>query len=105
MKKDIRDYLGREFLFYDGGSGTYLQAHGLKPGELPEEWNLTNREAVTEMHESILKAGSHNLSTNTFGANPSKLQNSAALNIWPWFYGQEDETTWIIDASYLALRN
>ena len=50
MKKDIRDYLGREFLFYDGGSGTYLQAHGLKPGELPEEWNLTNREAVTELH-------------------------------------------------------
>ncbi len=76
MKKDIRDYLGREFLFYDGGSGTYLQAHGLKPGELPEEWNLTNREAVTEMHESFLKAGSHILLTNTFGANPGKLQNS-----------------------------
>lgn len=76
MKNDIRDYLGREFLFYDGGTGTYLQAHGLKPGELPEEWNLTHRETVIQMHESFLKAGSHILLTNTFGANPGKLQNA-----------------------------
>ena len=29
MTHDIRAYLGKEYLFYDGGTGTYLQAHGL----------------------------------------------------------------------------
>ena len=28
-------------LFCDGGMGSLLQAQGLKPGELPETWNLT----------------------------------------------------------------
>ena len=70
---DIREYLGKELLFYDGGTGTYLQAHGLAPGELPEAWNLTHRETLVRMHKSFLKAGSHILLTNTFGANAGKL--------------------------------
>ena len=31
-------------LFCDGGMGSLLQAQGLKPGELPETWNLTRRD-------------------------------------------------------------
>ena len=73
MTHDIREYLGKEFLFYDGGTGTYLQAHGLQPGELPEGWNLTHPEVLIAMHRSFLEAGSNILLTNTFGANAGKL--------------------------------
>ncbi|MCI8401779.1 MAG: dihydropteroate synthase [Lachnospiraceae bacterium] len=76
MRRDIRQYLGKEYLFYDGGTGTYLQSHGLRPGELPESWNTTHRETMIEMHESFLEAGSHILLTNTFGINAGKLQGT-----------------------------
>ena len=39
---DIREKLESGFVFFDGGFGTLLQAAGLKPGELPERWNLEN---------------------------------------------------------------
>ena len=32
----FRDLLGKELLFFDGATGTMLQALGLQPGELPE---------------------------------------------------------------------
>lgn len=76
MTTDIRDYLGRELLFYDGGTGTYLQSHGLAAGELPESCNLACRREMVQMHESFLEAGCNILLTNTFGANPGKLAGS-----------------------------
>ena len=36
----LLERLGKELLFFDGGTGTLLQERGLKPGELPEVWNL-----------------------------------------------------------------
>ena len=36
MKKDLRERLGKEWLVFDGGTGTILQARGLQGGELPE---------------------------------------------------------------------
>ena len=38
----FRDLLGKELLFFDGATGTMLQALGLQPGELPELWNFTH---------------------------------------------------------------
>ena len=38
----IRERLGKELLYFDGGMGTLLQAKGLQPGELPETWNVTH---------------------------------------------------------------
>ena len=76
MTHDIRQYLGKQYLFYDGGTGTYLQAHGLQPGELPEGWNLTHPEVLIAMHRSFLEAGSNILLTNTFGANAGKLKGT-----------------------------
>ena len=32
----ILEELGKRILFFDGGTGSLLQANGLKPGELPE---------------------------------------------------------------------
>ena len=40
-------------LFCDGGMGSLLQARGLKPGELPERWNLTHRDVLISIHRPI----------------------------------------------------
>ena len=75
MKNDLRKRLGREWLFCDGGTGTILQAKGLKGGELPETWNLTRPEDIIELHAGYLAAGSDIINTNTVGANSLKFKN------------------------------
>ena len=45
-KMNIREELGKRMLFFDGGLGSLLQARGLKPGELPETWNLSKPEEL-----------------------------------------------------------
>ena len=47
---NIRERLGKELLFLDGGMGTLLQAEGLAPGELPETWNIEHPEKVEAIH-------------------------------------------------------
>ena len=42
----IKEDLGKKLLFFDGGMGTLLQAKGLKPGELPETWNVDRKSVV-----------------------------------------------------------
>ena len=75
MKIDIREFLGKERLFFDGGTGTLLQARGLRPGELPELWNLTHPEIISGLHREYLTAGANIIKTNTFGANALKFDN------------------------------
>ncbi len=70
---NIKENLGKSLIFFDGAMGTELQKRGLKTGELPERLNLTNPEAITDVHLSYLQAGSDVISTNTFGANPLKF--------------------------------
>ncbi len=56
--------------------GTMLQAAGLtKAGELPELLNLTNPEAIFELHKAYAEIGSEYITTNTFGANSLKMPN------------------------------
>jgi len=55
--------------------GTLLQKRGLKPGELPERWNITHADIVTEIHKSYYDAGSNVVSANTFGANSLKFSD------------------------------
>ncbi len=71
----LRESLGKELLFLDGGMGTLLQKAGLRPGELPEVWNLTHAEAVQGIHKAYVEAGSQIVLTNTFGANRLKYHN------------------------------
>ena len=73
----IRDRLGKELLFFDGGMGTLLQAEGLQPGELPETWNVKKREKIIDIHRAYLEAGSDIVLTNTFGANPLKYKDDS----------------------------
>ncbi|MCD8360423.1 MAG: homocysteine S-methyltransferase family protein [Acidaminococcaceae bacterium] len=71
----FRDLLGRELLFFDGATGTMLQALGLQPGELPELWNFTNADKVQSVHEAYLDSGSNIIKSNTFGANRLKFKD------------------------------
>ena len=71
----ITDRLGKELLFFDGGMGTLLQEQGLKPGELPETWNIRHKEEVYEIHRQYFEAGSDIVLANTFGANALKFHS------------------------------
>ena len=73
MKKALKDRLGKEWLFCDGGTGTFLQEHGLQGGELPETWNVLHPEVILELYESYLSAGADIFNTNTFGLNSLKF--------------------------------
>lgn len=70
---------GRSFLLFDGAMGTQLQEAGLEAGAMPELLCLTDPELVTHVHASYVAAGSEVVSTNTFGANASKLGDAAGV--------------------------
>ncbi len=69
----VTEYLKDHFIYLDGGTGTLLQAYGLGAGELPERWNMTHPDAVTDIHRAYFDAGSNIAATNTFGANRLKF--------------------------------
>lgn len=73
----LKERLGKELLFFDGGMGTLLQARGLKPGELPETWNVDRREEIIEIHKNYYEAGCDIVLTNTFGANALKFHDES----------------------------
>ena len=47
---DIMQEIDRRIVFWDGGMGSLLQERGLRPGELPETWNILHPDIVTEIH-------------------------------------------------------
>jgi len=72
----ILEYIKHNITYLDGGMGTLLQAQGLKPGELPERWNITHPEVITKIHLDYYNAGSNIVNTNTFGANILKFTSN-----------------------------
>ena len=70
---DILQYLKNNILYLDGGMGTLLQARGLGAGEMPERWNLTHPNIITDVHKQYFDAGANVVNTNTFGANCLKF--------------------------------
>lgn len=71
---------GNEFLLFDGAMGTQLQERGLAAGEVPELLCLTNPDEITQIHAAYVAAGSEVVTTNTFGANASKLGDAATVD-------------------------
>lgn len=69
----ILDYLKNNIVYLDGGMGTLLQAQDLKPGELPERWNISHPDVIRKIHRDYFNAGSNIVNTNTFGANSLKF--------------------------------
>ena len=41
IMKAIRELIKEKRVYFDGGTGTVLQKKGLKSGESPEMWNIT----------------------------------------------------------------
>lgn len=60
-------------VLFDGGIGTMFIARGLPMGRPPEEWNLTREKIVRAVHLAYLRAGAMVVTTNTFGATPSRM--------------------------------
>ncbi|MBP5451310.1 MAG: homocysteine S-methyltransferase family protein, partial [Treponema sp.] len=71
--KTFRECLGNQILFFDGGTGSVLQAQGLKPGELPENWNIEQPDKIVQLGYGYYLAGSNIINTNTFGAFETKF--------------------------------
>ena len=87
MKNTISNFIGKTPLFFDGGTGTVLQSKGLKPGELPETWNLKHPDIITQLHYDYFIAGANIIKSNTFGAfitkyptNINKIISAALVN-------------------------
>lgn len=77
----LKSFLGKEILFFDGGTGSVLQGQGLKPGELPETWNTLFPEKIINLHYEYFCAGANIVKTNTFGAYASKFSKDELFSI------------------------
>ena len=78
---NILDFLKNNILYFDGGMGTLLQSEGLAAGELPESWNLSHPEIITDIHRRYYEAGSNVVNTNTFGASILKFSEQELEDI------------------------
>jgi methionine synthase I (cobalamin-dependent)/5,10-methylenetetrahydrofolate reductase len=76
MSDRFRDLLAddRPHLF-DGGMGTMLYARGVFINRCYDELVLTDPDIVRGVHEEYVQAGAELLETNSFGANPAKLDH------------------------------
>ena len=64
----------KKLILSDGAWGTMLHEQGLKVGECPELWNLTNPDKVRRVAAAYVAAGSEMILSNTFGASRYKLK-------------------------------
>lgn len=68
-------------LFFDGGTGSCLQAAGLAPGEAPECWNRTHPDRIEQLHRDYIAAGADVICANTFGINPLRYPADCAVRV------------------------
>jgi 5-methyltetrahydrofolate--homocysteine methyltransferase len=80
MSKIIQEIQKGRVLVSDGAWGTFLQQKGLKPGECPEEWNISRPDDVFDIARSYIEAGADMIETNSFGGNYFKLKNYSLEN-------------------------
>lgn len=95
MKTPFLEAIRERILVLDGAMGTMLQERGLKPGQSPEELNLTLPEVVAGVHREYRDAGADIIVTNTFGGNREKLSH----------YGLEDRLREINQAGVTIARD
>ena len=74
VKQCYAKRLNKDLLIFDGGFGSQLQELGMKAGEIPEYYNIEHPKIIIDIHHRYLKAGADFITTNTFGANPLKLE-------------------------------
>lgn len=62
-----------KILVSDGAMGTELQKRGMPVGVCPEEFNVSHPDIVQGIYKDYYDAGADLVTTNTFGANRSRL--------------------------------
>ncbi len=75
QKPAITQEIRSRRIYFDGGFGTCLQKAGLPAGVPPEQWNLQNPSAITDLHKAYLEAGCDVVTVNSFGISPLKQEN------------------------------
>jgi len=73
MKKDFRKALAEEVLLADGAIGTLLTSRGASADQARSPLNLSDPDAVREVHDDYVAAGARIVTTNTWDANRVKL--------------------------------
>ena len=74
MGKILDQIKAGKVLVSDGAWGTFLQQKGMKPGECPEEWNITHPDEVFDIAKSYIEAGADMIETNSFGGTVFKVK-------------------------------
>jgi len=74
MESILKRVKSGEILVSDGAMGTMLQAHGLKPGQCPEEWCVSHPDIVLSISKAYVEAGAQIIQTNSFGGTRLKLK-------------------------------
>ncbi len=69
----VMDLISKKRMYFDGGTGTCLQAKGLMAGEKPERWSITKPHIIEELHRMYFESGANIVKTNTFGVNRDKF--------------------------------
>ncbi|MDF2822120.1 MAG: hypothetical protein K0R15_2568 [Clostridiales bacterium] len=72
-REKFRELLRSGIVMLDGATGTNLQDAGMPIGVCPEEWILGNEEAILELQEAYVAAGSNIIYAPTFTGNRIKL--------------------------------
>jgi len=94
MKPAFLKAVNDRVLVLDGAMGTMLQERGLRPGQSPEELNLTMPDVVAAVHREYVAAGADIIVTNSFGGSREKLSH----------YGLEDRLAEINAAAVAIAR-
>ncbi|MHC5012283.1 MAG: homocysteine S-methyltransferase family protein, partial [Planctomycetota bacterium] len=74
MPTDLLSRLQEAPLVADGAMGTVLYDKGVYINRCYDEVILTSPELVRDVHREYIQAGAEVIETNTFGANPVKLE-------------------------------
>jgi 5-methyltetrahydrofolate--homocysteine methyltransferase len=75
MKQPFLQAIRNRVLVLDGAMGTMLQERGLKPGQSPEELNVSLPGVVAGIHREYINVGADIIVTNSFGGNRMKLSH------------------------------
>jgi homocysteine S-methyltransferase len=74
MPGSLLEALEESVVVADGAMGTMLYQKGIYLNRCYDELNLSQPDLVGEIHREYLQAGAELIETNTFGANPVKLE-------------------------------
>ena len=70
----FKELVSKKLLILDGATGTELQKRGMPAGVCPEQWVIENPDAIKQIQQAYVNAGSDIVYSCTFGGNRIKLE-------------------------------